>query len=295
MSPLAPVRRLGLVLHPAHEADVLLDEVRVWAAANDVALHGMHAQEAALPAGVELHGGAALGGACDVVLAMGGDGTLLGALRDVAGPATPVLGVATGRVSFLAEVPAPQLGAALADLAAGRCEVEELLGVEAELAPGGDAVLAVNEVVLARRRGRGPLELDVVVDGALFVRYAADGLLVATPTGSTAYNLAVGGPILSPRLAGLTVAPISPQGTLDRALVLSTAEDLRVDVRAPASVEADGRLLAELDEPVAVRLRPRPGAARLVRRRDWSFYRHARRQVLLTDSPRVTPRTAPDD
>jgi hypothetical protein len=60
-------------------------------------------------------------------------------------------------------------------------------------------------------------------------------------------------------------------------------------------VEADGRLLAELDEPVAVRLRPRPGAARLVRRPDWSFYRHARRQVLLTDSPRVTPRTAPDD
>jgi len=294
VSPLAPVRRLGLVLHPEHEADALLDEVRAWAARHDVALAGLRHQAAALPAGVALHEPGTLGAASDVVLAMGGDGTLLGALRDVAG-GTPVLGVATGRVSFLAEVPAEQLGAALADLAAGEADVEELLGVEAELAPAGAPVLALNEVVLARRRGRGPLELDVVVDGALFVRYAADGLLVATPTGSTAYNLAAGGPILSPRLAALTVAPVAPQGTLDRALVLSAAEELRVDVRAPASVEADGRLLAELDEPVAVRLRPRPGAARLVRRRDWSFYRHARRQVLLTDSPRVTPRTAPED
>jgi NAD+ kinase len=295
MSPLPPVRRLGLVLHPDHDADHLVDQVRAWAAEHDVALCGLRRQAALLPDALRLHEAGDLGAHADVVLAMGGDGTLLGALREVAAHRTPVLGVATGRVSFLAEVPADELEAALDDLAAGRAEMEELLGVEADIGVGEGDALAFNEVVLARRRGRGPLELDVVVDGALFVRYAADGLLVATPTGSTAYNLAAGGPILSPRVAGLAVAPVAPQGTLDRAVVLSAAEDLRVDVRAPATVEADGRLVAELDEPRSVELRPRPGAARLVRRRDWSFYRHARRQVLLADSPRVTPRMAPQD
>ncbi len=263
--------RLGTVQHPVRDVSAVRAAVESWAAA--------HGASVAPPGVVDA--------SLDALIAIGGDGTLLGARRAAAPHGVPVIGVATGHVSFLAEVPADEVRDALDDLARGTTTPEPLLGVDAVL-DDGPAFTAFNDVVVSRAAGRGPLELDVVVDGGVFVRYGADAVIVSSPLGSTAYALAAGGPIVSPAVPALVVTPVAPQRTLDRALVVSTGETLRIDVRGTAHVEADGQLVTDVEGHRVLSVAGRADAARLLRRPGYGFHRHARARLLLTDSPRLT-------
>lgn len=157
-----------------------------------------------LPDGVERRPEAALAAGCDAVLALGGDGTMLAALRLGAPHNAPVLGVNLGTLGYLAEVDAAHLGGALSALRAGEYAVETRTGLALAPASGTGMArqVAYNDVVLSRVPGRGQAALGLRVDGELLVRYASDGVIVATPQGSTAYAFAAGGPLVSPQRAG---------------------------------------------------------------------------------------------
>ena len=186
---------------------------------------------------------------CDIVLALGGDGTMLGGLRLAAPLGVPVLGANLGRLGYLTEVDGEHLAEGLEALGRrAHYAVEERFMLRARWGPDGSAAehVAFNDVVLSRVPGRGQALLALHVDGQLLVRYASDGVIAATPAGSTAYSYAAGGPIVSPQTRAMIVTPDAPHGLFNRAVVLGAEESLGVEVlpnSAPVAVEVDGQLL----------------------------------------------------
>jgi NAD+ kinase len=243
------VRRVALVLRPERDLDKALQQIRAWAAASGVTLVGTEG-DPRLPEDVAHRPEVSLADGCDLVLALGGDGTMLGALRVGAAHGVPVLGVNLGRLGYLTEVDAAHLDAALSALGEGEFTIEARTGLA--LVPRDDlpAQIAYNDVVLTRVPGRGQAALALRIDGELLVRYASDGVITATPHGSTAYAFAAGGPLVSPRAQGMIVMPDAPHGLFNRAVVLAERERLGIEVlptSAPVSIERDGQLLGHAD------------------------------------------------
>lgn len=186
----------------------------------------------------------------DLILALGGDGTLLHAARRAAPLGVPVLGVNLGRLGFLAEVEASELPSMLKRLAQGAYQVEERMMLEATLRgdePGlsGEPLLALNDVVLARSTFARMVRIEVRASGSVIGLFAADGLIVATPTGSTAYSLSAGGPIVHPLLDCLVITPICPHSLAVRTVVVRPEETVEVAVAGPAEdlvLTVDGQL-----------------------------------------------------
>lgn len=281
------MKRLGLVLRPEREMSAVLDRVATWAVESGVTLVGTR-EDQRLPAGIELRPERELAGGCDVVLALGGDGTVLGALRVAAGDGVPVLGVNLGTLGYLAEVDAAHLDDALGSLERGDYAVETCTALVLNPVVGTrlGAEVAYNDFVFSRVPGRGQAALSLRVDGELLVRYSSDGVIIATPIGSTAYSFAAGGPLVSPRAQGMVVTPDAPHGLFNRAVVLADHERLDVEVlgsSAPVSIERDGQLLGELDPGAAVELLALPDAARMVRVRPGGFAERARRKLGISD------------
>lgn len=184
----------------------------------------------------------------DLAISFGGDGTFLRAAHLCRDLGVPILGVNLGRLGFLAEVELDDLGPALRAVAAGDFEVEDRGTLEMVAhAPDGTVVQeswALNEVSIEKTVRQRLLLMDVHVDGTLFAKLPADALILATPTGSTAYALSAGGPILSPRIDGTLVVPVAPHTLFDRTVVASPDEQVRIDLvgeQAPAVVSCDGR------------------------------------------------------
>lgn len=281
------VRRAALVLRPERDLSDVLGRVSDWAAQSGVTLVGIEG-DARLPAGVERRPEAQLAAGCDVALALGGDGTMLAALRTAAYDDVPVVGINLGTLGYLAEVDAAQLDEALALLGAGSYTVEGRTGLVLNPIFKTSLVtqFAYNDVVFSRVPGRGQAALGLRVDGKLLVRYASDGVIVATPQGSTAYSFAAGGPLVSPRARGMIVTPDAPHGLFNRAVVLAEGERLDVEIlvaSAPVSVELDGQLLGQLEPGAAVELLAHADAARVVRLRLGGFAERARRKLGITD------------
>jgi NAD+ kinase len=281
------VRRVAVVLRPESDLHDALEEIRGWAAATGVALIGPEG-DPRLPDGVERRPETALAAECDAVLALGGDGTMLSALRLAAPHGAPVLGVNLGTLGYLAEIDAARLGEALSALSNGDYRVEARTGLA--LAPGPStglaAQIAYNDVVLSRVPGRGQAALGLRVDGELLVRYASDGVIVATPQGSTAYSFAAGGPLVSPRAQGAIVTPDAPHGLFNRSVVLAEGECLGIEIlasSAPVSLELDGQLLGHADPGATVDIRAQPKAAHVVRVYPGGFAERARRKLGITD------------
>ncbi len=280
-----PVRTLGLVLRPERNLDHVLQQIRAWATTHGVALTGA-AGEARLPAGVASRPEPSLAEGCDVVLALGGDGTMLGALRMAAPHGVPVLGVNLGTLGYLTEVDATHLLPALAALERGAYSLERRSGLALAAREGMDAQLAYNDVVLTRVPGRGQAALALRIDGELLARYASDGVITATPQGSTAYAFAAGGPLVSPRAHGMIVMPDAPAGLFNRAVVLAEGESLGIEIlrsSAPVSIERDGQLLGHADPGANLEIHARPGAARVVRVNPGGFAERARRKLGISD------------
>jgi NAD+ kinase len=212
----------------------------------------------------------------DLALSLGGDGTTLRAVDLVSAAGVPVLGVNVGLLGYLNETEPPAMLEALEGFLAGRHTIEERMMLDVTVrrtgAPGAPAVeeppvRALNEVVLERDEPGHTIRIRLRIDGAGFIAYAADGLIVATPTGSTAYSLSARGPIVSPGHRALLVTPVSPHMLFDRSLLLDPTEtvDLELIGHRRAVLSVDGRRGAVLDEGDVVVCRASDVPARLVR------------------------------
>jgi NAD+ kinase len=294
------VRRVGVVVHPGRPTALeLAKELAGWAEEHGVELRGLTAECACFGEGVTCVEPAEFAPGLDLVVSLGGDGTLLRALGLVLTAEVPVLGVNAGRLGFLAEVESRDLADALDAVLTGRYQVERRTTLSAKVLVDGRAVaedLAINDVVLEKGvRERLAAVAVRLGDGGLFARYVADGVMVASPTGSTAYSFSAGGPIVSPRLDALLLTPIAPHMVFNRSLVLHPDEAVRLEVLPdnPLIVAIDGRAVRELPPGSVVEVRRGRHDALLVRVGRADFYRLVRSKFRLAD-PAAADETAQD-
>jgi NAD+ kinase len=200
----------------------------------------------------------------------------------------PVLGVNLGKLGFLAEVDVPDLADALSAIDEHQFTVEPRLAVDAVV--DGQIVTAFNDVAVVRFPGQPTAVVAVRAGGHPFVSYAADAVVVATPTGSTAYSFSAGGPIVSPSVEALLVTPAAPHSAYNRGLVISVLDSLELELlpgSGQLAVEVDGGVAANVRPGDRIELRPRPGAAHVVRLGRTTFYERARRKLRLADSAEI--------
>ena len=190
----------------------------------------------------------------DLAVSIGGDGTMLHTTALVAGSPTPVLGVNCGRLGYLTEVEIDQAADAVADVLSGDAELEERMRIRLEVVRADGSVdgpwTALNEGVVEKREQGHTVHLAVDFDGHPFMQYSADGLIVATPTGSTAYSMSARGPIVEPTHRAVLFTPVSPHTLFDRSLVLDPSTAVRITVASerPATLSVDGGAEAHLSE-----------------------------------------------
>jgi NAD+ kinase len=279
------VRSVALVLHPERNLREALEQVRAWAARTGVALAAGEG-DARLPDGIARRPEASLADGSGAVVALGGDGTMLAAMRLAAPQGIPVLGVNLGTLGYLTEVDATHLEPALEALASGDYAVEKRSGLTLARHGADEERVAYNDLVLTRVPGRGQAALALRIDGELLVRYASDGVIAATPQGSTAYAFAAGGPLVSPRAQGIVVMPDAPHGLFNRAVVLSEGERLGIEIlstSAPVSFERVGQLLGHAEAGASFEICALPDAASVVRVSPGGFAERARRKLGITD------------
>jgi NAD+ kinase len=277
------VSTVGLVIHHEREqAAELAREAAAWLLAAGHAVRLPHPD--AEVAGLDQLGcdESSLGIGLDLAVSLGGDGTMLRTVDLVAGAGAPILGVNVGQMGYLTDVePADGLHA-IERFLAGEGGIEErmLLAVRVEPAEG-DVVehVAFNEAVLEKTPMGHTVRLAVEVDGEFFTTYAADGLIVATPTGSTAYAFSARGPIVAPGHRAQLLTPVSPHMLFDRTLVLEPDAVVRIVVQGhrAATLSVDGRNLGELGEGDAIACTAAARSARLV-----TFGRRDFLQILKT-------------
>jgi NAD+ kinase len=211
----------------------------------------------------------------DLAISLGGDGTMLRTVDLVATAGVPVLGVNIGQLGYLTDIEPPDLRDAVDRVLADDFAIEErmLLEISFDASTSGDAavparlpIVGMNEVVLEKSPSGHTVRLAVDIDGRFFTTYATDGLIVATPTGSTAYALSVRGPIVAPTHRALILTPVSPHMLFDRSLVLEPSSVVRitVDGHRPATLRVDGRQLGELEPGTAIECSASKHVARLV-------------------------------
>lgn len=278
----------GLVLHPRRDSAPAVAAVLDWASSRGIEILGIEEEVGRLDCAAVAVTAAELGRRADLLVSLGGDGTMLRAMRLADGQRAPVLGVNLGKLGFLAEVDVPDLPGALSAIDGHQFSIEPRLAVDAVL--GDRTVTAFNDVAVVRVPGDGSAVVAVRVAGHEFVSYAADAVIVATPTGSTAYSFSAGGPITSPAVEALLVTPAAPHSAYSRGIVLSVHDTVTLDI-----LPSSGRLAVEVDGEVAGYVAPgdcitllgRPSAARVVRLGLTTFYQRARRKLRLTDSAEI--------
>ena len=203
----------------------------------------------------------------ELLVCLGGDGTVLRAARTVIPNRVPILGVNMGRLGFLAEVRPGELLDCLPDVLAGRYRLEERSMLQAQIASWGVTLHALNDVVVGRNTVSRPVYVDVSVDGTRLAIHRCDAMIVASATGSTAYSLSAGGPILHPESPDIVLTPVSPHLAAARPLVLppSSVVDLMVSSDKDAVVSIDGQVDYELATGDSVSVARSPHVARFVR------------------------------
>jgi NAD+ kinase len=262
------VRRIGIVVHLSRPGAVeAARELADWLRQRGVLTRSLEAE----PVGAdEVAAWSGFGSGLDLVLAVGGDGTLLRAAQVAAMSDVPVLGVKVGRLGFLTEVEPGEARDLLSHILEGTLVIEERMAVEAVpvAAPWSAPQWALNEVIVEKRARHRLITIRAQVDGEYVTTFSADGVIVATPTGSTAYSFSARGPIVSPKLECLLLTPVSPHMVFDRSLVLSPEEALTLEVigEEPGLISADGRPGLELPVGARVRIQRAGRSARLVRR-----------------------------
>ena len=203
----------------------------------------------------------------DLLICLGGDGTMLWAARTVIPHSVPLLGVNMGRLGFLAEVRPQELLDRLPDVLQGRCRIEERTMLQAQVPAWGVTYHALNDIVVGRVSAGRPVYIDVSIDGSRLALYRCDAVIVASATGSTAYSLSAGGPILHPESSEMVVTPVAPHLAAARPLVVPShaVVDLVVSTETEAVVSIDGQVDRGLATGEAVSICRSPYVARFVR------------------------------
>jgi NAD+ kinase len=277
-----------MVLHPERDSAEAVEAVLDWAARNGATVYGIRDEIVRLRCAATPVTADELGRRSDLLVSIGGDGTMLRAMRLADGRHCPVLGVNLGKLGFLAEVDVPDLPAALSAIDAKDFTIEPRLAVDSVVA--GQRVTAFNDIDVVRVPGDGIAAVAVHVGGEPFVSYAADAVIVATPTGSTAYSFSAGGPIVSPAVEALLVTPAAPHSASNRGLVLSVSDAVFLEIlpgSGQLAVEVDGGVAGYVGAGDLLELTPRPGAARVVRLGHTTFYQRARRKLRIADSAEI--------
>jgi NAD+ kinase len=208
-------------------------------------------------------------GVADLVVSFGGDGTLIRAAHLCSETGTPVLGVYYGRFGFVTQCTAADLGSCLSDFFDGKAKIESRMMLQTDLLRGGQVVATIhslNEMVLQRSVTMPMMTFSIVVDGHDLTQYPADGVMVSTPTGSTAYNLSAGGPIMDPRVQALIMTALAPHTLSARTLVLHADSEivLRLEARGDAVLSADGQTRLHLLSGDEVRVARSPRVTKLI-------------------------------
>lgn len=221
----------------------------------------------------------AAGRPADLLLVLGGDGTILRATQQAAPAGVPLLGINMGRVGFLTESSPEAWPETLQRILAGEGRIEERMMLCVKLLRGGEVLAqehALNDAAVSRGALARTVRLSTVIDGAALTCYVTDGLILATPTGSTAYAYALGGPVLPPWLSNILLVPAAPHLSLERPLVLDADAVVEIEVHTeiPGMLSVDGRMEGELIDGDVVRVERSPIQARFLRLRGRNdFYR----------------------
>lgn len=229
----------------------------------------------------------------DLVLSLGGDGTMLRAVNLLAGSPVPLLGVNVGRLGYLTEVEIADLYSALERFtlgsAAGKWSFDERMMLDVAVVSSEgletNSWLALNEAVVEKVESGHTVHLLLRIDGEAFTSYVADGLIVSTPTGSTAYSLSARGPVVSPKHKAVLVTPVAPHMLFDRTLVLDPTETVEIELLGdrPAMLAIDGRSAGVLSIGSAVRCKPSDHTARFIRFESHHFHQVLKAKFGLAD------------
>ena len=285
----APARLVGLVPHRDRPvAHKLAQRAAAWLSDHDCAVRVPASLARATGLDDYAVAEADFAPGLDLAISLGGDGTMLSAVQLVYPAPVPLLGVNVGILGYLTELEPEQLEDWLPRLVAGDYDVSERTVLAVDVESTGTVQgswYALNEAVVEKLRSGHLIYIDVSINGSTFTSYAADGLIVATATGSTAYSFSVGGPIMSPDLRCLVLTPISPHMLFDRSLVLSEQDDvtLMVSHNRDVSLTIDGRELGELCSGDRVRCRVAPEPLRLVSLRPRDFHQILKTKFSLPD------------
>jgi NAD+ kinase len=280
------LQRIGLVLHPQRDTSEQVREIAEWGVANahEVVLRASDRKRAV--DGVTVVDDETFASTVEGVISLGGDGTMLGALRLVAHSPVPVLGVNMGHLGFLAEIGPEDLRTALDRLRDDRFTMEPHSCLEVRY--GDEQALAFNDVAISRVPGAGSVQASMAVDQRRYGYYRCDALIVATPTGSTAYSYAAGGPVVSPGAQGMLVTPASPTAGISRPLFLCAQEELRLELLGGAgrpALEVDGSVRDRLGPGDVLDVRWRRDAGLVVRLDAAAHQERQRLKLSLLDLP----------
>lgn len=275
---------VALVVHRERvQAHRLAADISGWLArhGHEVRLPPEDAQQVGLPSAAWPE--ASLADELSLAVAVGGDGTMLRTVDLVSASGVPVLGVNVGQLGYLTAIEPAALPDALARFFAGDYSVEQRMTLAVEV--GGISRMALNEAVLEKTLSGHTVRLAMSINDGPFLTTAADGLIVSTPTGSTAYNFSARGPIVSPRLRGLVVTPVSPHTLFDRSLVLDDDEWVRLEVLdgRPAALVVDGRSFGTLEPGDSVVCRAGAHDARFVTFDGRDFHQILKAKFSLAD------------
>lgn len=220
---------------------------------------------------------AEIGEHVDAAIVMGGDGTMLGMARQLAPFDVPLIGINQGRLGFMTDIALDRMLPVLQDIMLGKYKEERRTLLEGQVLRDGVVIhvgMAVNDVVVARGAGAGMVELTVAVDGHFMYNQRSDGLIISTPTGSTAYALSAGGPLLHPSLGGIVLVPIAPHALSNRPIVLPDSSQIEIEVMRgrDISLNFDMQTFASLMPQDRIVIRRSPHTITFLHPQDWSYY-----------------------
>jgi NAD+ kinase len=272
------MKKIGVISKPQRErAEAVLRDLLGWLEGRGLTVY-LDRETAALNGLSSPYERRDIPALVEMLIVLGGDGTILSVARLMDGLPVPILGVNLGSLGFLTEVTLQELFPTLEEILKGRYRIEERLMLEAHILRGGERVAqyrVLNDVVINKGALARIVDLEAYVDGRYVTSYRADGLIVSTPTGSTAYSLAAGGPIVYPTLPALLVNPICPFTISNRALVLP--ENARVEVILTTSdgdvhVTLDGQVGFALQHADVVQIQKSPHTLRLIKAPEKDFF-----------------------
>jgi NAD+ kinase len=221
---------------------------------------------------------------------VGGDGTMLGIARQLARYDVPLIGINQGRLGFMTDIPIERMVPALGEILKGAATTEKRTLLEGRVLRAGEEIfcgVAVNDVVVARGAGAGMAELKVTVDGQFMYNQRSDGLIMATPTGSTAYALSAGGPLLHPSLGGIVLVPIAPHALSNRPIAVPDSSEIVVEIVSgrDVSVNFDMQTFASLQHGDEIVVSRSPHRITFLHPEGWSYYNTLREKLHWNEYP----------